>query len=504
MDRTWILGYLCGFVLVLSCNALEGHPDIYQRELDLSELLMGDRELGEDTPDFSQREITHEIPLDVLRALGIHGSSPSGSVQSHGFSPRGPSPFRPRSMGPYVPFPPGRPTPDNLLAICRYGNRRPRYTRESLPQNGFGHLTRQADAINRAELWYGGCCQGNSSHGDEGTLCCAEQAWKQSLSAFCEEEFSIKTRHYHCCKERTEQAKWECFSRDAPNPSYQADAHVPQLSQMSQITIIPQDLSFKWNPNVCPKYESVLSLRSLKRGGNKVVDIDFPPGRPDASNIEHVCGGRKTRPLYLVKCLPRRGYGWLARQSKAMNRMERQFKLCCKDSADKLTCAEQKWREVMDMFCQEEEKATGPEFECCKQVQGEERYACFSARAPQPAYFRQEMVLSVQSTPQSPAMLCNTHRNIKKRSLLPFPVNKIVRSCCHPAGNRKSACVVEKLDSMQQAMCSGREPLPAQVDASCCQKNQEDSPKCLTEMVMRAIAKATESKGFRKRKCALS
>lgn len=77
----------------------------------------------------------------------------------------------------------------------------------------------------------------------------------------------------------------------------------------------------------------------------KVPDISFPPGRPTSSNIGLICGLRKLRPRYQLKCLPSNSYGWLARQAKAMNRMEKAIKQCCKDKNEVLTCADGKVRE---------------------------------------------------------------------------------------------------------------------------------------------------------------
>lgn len=82
--------------------------------------------------------------------------------------------------------------------------------------------------------------------------------------------------------------------------------------------------------------------RAFRREPASIPDIHFPPGRPTSSNIKLVCKLRKLRPRYVASCLPRGGYGWLARQSKAINRLERGLKRCCKGKKDVLACADEK------------------------------------------------------------------------------------------------------------------------------------------------------------------
>lgn len=72
------------------------------------------------------------------------------------------------------------------------------------------------------------------------------------------------------------------------------------------------------------------------------VDINFPPGRPHPDTINSLCKYQKLRPLYAVKCLPGQGYGWLARQAKTINRIEKGFKRCCKVNRNVLKCADDK------------------------------------------------------------------------------------------------------------------------------------------------------------------
>ncbi|KAL0172706.1 hypothetical protein M9458_033017, partial [Cirrhinus mrigala] len=67
----------------------------------------------------------------------------------------------------------------------------------------------------------------------------------------------------------------------------------------------------------------------------EVPSISFPPG-------PNICTHHKIRPRYMPKCLPRTGYGWLVRQSKAINVLEREYNQCCKDKKGEQRCAEKK------------------------------------------------------------------------------------------------------------------------------------------------------------------
>lgn len=91
-------------------------------------------------------------------------------------------------------------------------------------------------------------------------------------------------------------------------------------------------------------YEKALMKQS------EVPHISFPPGRPDSSNIALICAHHKTRPRYIPKCLPRTGYGWLVRQSKAINVLEREYKQCCKEKKSDQRCAEKKVKRIGSQF----------------------------------------------------------------------------------------------------------------------------------------------------------
>ncbi|XP_016105532.1 extracellular matrix protein 1-like [Sinocyclocheilus grahami] len=214
-----------------------------------------------------------------LSKVMVAGSSDMTQREDTNFHPEnvpidhpmfGPRSIGPR-MGPEVDFPPAFPNKGNLEDICQFSKTPVRYPKDMFPQDGFGHEYRQADAINKLQSWYGVCCGIYGTQEEQ--ICCAEQAWKKSLAAYCFQEFTIKTSHYFCCK-KSRKARWSCFDKEASG---------------------------------------------------------FPPGRPDSSNIAHICAHHKIRPRYMPKCLPRTGYGWLIRQSKAINVLEREYNQCCEE-----------------------------------------------------------------------------------------------------------------------------------------------------------------------------
>ncbi|XP_046906139.1 extracellular matrix protein 1-like isoform X2 [Hypomesus transpacificus] len=392
----------------------------------------------------------------------------------------------------HVLFPPAQPSAHNLRAICFLGNRRPRYS--ALSSTGFGHLIEAGNAINRLESWYNECCQGNETQEQEVKLCCVRQAWEKTLKQYCEENSMVNRKQPPCCMETGEEYL-SCFRDNAPNPTYQ---DVETLKKTEPV--------FTFDPNTCQR--SVLGPRSIKddrpreplRATTQAADINFPPGRPSTDNIQSVCRFGKLRPLYLPRCLPSTGYGWLARQSKAVNRLEKGFKHCCKGKKEVLACADGKWREAMDRFCEEESQSSG--FSCCEMLQGDARYDCFSGRAPHPRYDR--VLHSPQSALQELTLghICGTHKIDKKN--VGFPVQTLVNRCCALPDNQRTTCVQDKLATMAKRLCSSvkssSSPAPR-----CCSSGSQDSPfSCFSGLIMDAVTQATRSPRVRKRKCPLS
>lgn len=77
---------------------------------------------------------------------------------------------------PDVPFPPARPTAQNLAAICYYSQGRPRYLASFFLKSGASFFRRCGDAINRLESWYSLCCSGQVAVQSYQILCCTQQA----------------------------------------------------------------------------------------------------------------------------------------------------------------------------------------------------------------------------------------------------------------------------------------------------------------------------------------
>ncbi|KAM8841106.1 extracellular matrix protein 1 [Spinachia spinachia] len=116
---------------------------------------------------------------------------------------------------PDVPFPPACPTAENLVAICNQSQGRPRYPSSFFPKSMVSHFRRRGNAINRLESWYTVCCSGESDQ----ILCCAKQAWIETLKQFCMEEHSTMTNAYVCCRNKGADV-WACFNSSVPNPNY--------------------------------------------------------------------------------------------------------------------------------------------------------------------------------------------------------------------------------------------------------------------------------------------
>lgn len=120
---------------------------------------------------FSTLSFVLSLPPTTLNYLmyNFH-SSLQGRLHFHPVAYGGPAELYP------VQFPLGRPTADNLQAICLNGDRRPRYPKSYFPSSGFGSQARRGSSVNKAEAWFNTCCKGNQTWGTEVTLCCLTRA----------------------------------------------------------------------------------------------------------------------------------------------------------------------------------------------------------------------------------------------------------------------------------------------------------------------------------------
>lgn len=68
--------------------------------------------------------------------------------------------------------------------------------------------------------------------------------WKKSLSAFCTQEFSVKTSHFFCCKKEG-KARWSCFDKEASDSSYHVSDEVSNVKTPQKVK------GFKFNSRAC-------------------------------------------------------------------------------------------------------------------------------------------------------------------------------------------------------------------------------------------------------------
>uniref|UniRef100_A0A8V1ADW6 Extracellular matrix protein 1 n=1 Tax=Gallus gallus TaxID=9031 RepID=A0A8V1ADW6_CHICK len=245
-------------------------------------------------------------------------------------------------------FPPAWPLPDALSRYCRSPSLVPRAPRPSLPPAAFAHLRRQVAALDSFWPRLDRCCQHHTP------LPCARRAWTDVLDTFCEDEFGVKTRQFHCCH-RLGAERRRCF----------ADATVAtaEITEITEITV--------FEPMVVPS---------------------FPPGEPTAANMENICRLRGLRPS------PR---GLPGARARFHSRLERDFGRCCHNSS--LECAHAAWQRGLERFCREEGAVKTRQHRCCKRGLGNARSRCFATAAPHPAYDQE--VHNVSLARPGPAML---------------------------------------------------------------------------------------------------
>lgn len=135
--------------------------------------------------------------------------------------------------------------------------------------------------------------------------------WSDALNKFCSAEFSVKTKVFHCCKKAKSATRERCFVSESPFPNYDFKD--------------TRDGDTQGEASDCAS-----GTPSGCKTAEKLPAISFPPGEPSDANIKNICQLRKFRPYYSPNALPQTGFGWFERQARAVNRIESEFKKCCR------------------------------------------------------------------------------------------------------------------------------------------------------------------------------
>nr|XP_056708872.1 extracellular matrix protein 1 [Euleptes europaea] len=436
-----------------------GPEDMLQKEIDLGDIRFPfglQEEIDPFGTPVEQREVTflplliHGEPQTELSSLTTRGRRPSGPGCIRGVNCGG----RPRYPSNLAEFPPGRPSLGNIGNICAEGRQKASYGPWNLPQSSFSHLYRQADALNDLEADLSRCCQ----LPEDEKLNCSQAVWSDALENFCEAEFSVKTSHYYCCK-RQGTRKENCFASEAPFPNYDYVSEEPQRGEE------PSDCAHS-DPAQCKPKDQAMA--------QKLPAISFPPGRPSDANIRNVCKLRKFRPVYPEGTLPQTGFGWFVRQARAINRLEKEFKKCCRK--EDVRCAHRGWEKVLIQFCKQESSVkTRPHF-CCKEAEGEDRFACFTNQAPFPAYDREIQVVNLaEVTPSLLDLLCSQFSLLSKQKHIPALVQNITEPCCELKGDERTQCAQEEKSQFIITLCNS--PRASWKDAKKCCAKAEDAAR---------------------------
>ncbi|XP_056402332.1 extracellular matrix protein 1 isoform X1 [Hyla sarda] len=435
--------------------------------------LPGDEIPIADDYDMYQREVVPQLPLElgqVQLPLLIQGEpvlSPRGRRPVSPCGGRQPCPLDglTDSFGSNLnTFPPGKPNRDNIGNICKKSRAKTVYGRQNLPQTGFSHLSRQGQAINELEEGFTACCRKPDK------LRCAVDVWKKTLEDFCVSEFSVKTRHYHCCKKSGSERE-TCFNNDAPNPSYVTSAALQEISS-EEISAAASPRNLKACPPNSPKCQEDMDSKY------KLSGLAFPPGEPKSSNIQNICKLRKYRPLYTDNLLPNTGYGHYVRRAKAIQRMEGEFKKCCK--TDDVACAHAGWKKVLGKFCAQEQIVKTKHHECCKKRDQTSMTSCFASEAPFPEYDREVEVLNLGNvTEDDLQILCGESKLLSKQKQMPLLVSSIKERCCALSQDEKLRCAAEQRETFIKTLCGPKKS--SWKDAQdCCSKDEQGREQCFT------------------------
>ncbi|XP_060057735.1 extracellular matrix protein 1 isoform X2 [Erinaceus europaeus] len=148
----------------------------------------------------------------------------------------------------------------------------------------------------------------------------------------------------------------------------------------------------------------------------------FPPGRPSRDNLDQICLPNRQHIVYGPWNLPQTGFSHLSRQGKTLNLLEIGYSRCCRcqNQLSRLDCANLVWEDTITWYCEAELSVKTRAHWCCRR-QGEARFSCFQAEAPQPHY---------------PQRVCPSHQpGMSSGPDLPFPPGlptlDNVKNICH-------------------------------------------------------------------------
>nr|XP_058936209.1 extracellular matrix protein 1 isoform X6 [Kogia breviceps] len=342
-------------------------------------------------------------------------------------------------------FPPGRPSPDNLDQICLPNRQHVMYGPWNLPQTGFSHLVRQGETLNLLETGFSRCCR---CHSYTNRLDCAKVMWEDTMTRFCEAEFSVKTRAYWCCK-RQGEARFSCFQDEAPRPHYQLQA--------------------------CPSHQPGISSGP---------EMPFPPGLPTLDNIKNICHLRRFRsvPRNLPATDP------IQRQLQALTQLEGEFQHCCRQG-NSHTCAWKAWKDTLDGYCDQEKATNTHHYSCCHYPPSPARDECFARQAPYPNYDRDILTVDLSRiTANFMRHLCGNQRVLTKHKQISGLIQNVTARCCDLPFPEQSCCAEEEKSAFIDYLCGPRRNFWRD-SAFCCKLSPGDEQiNCFNTNYLRDVA----------------
>ncbi|XP_042297158.1 extracellular matrix protein 1 [Sceloporus undulatus] len=358
-------------------------------------------------------------------------------------------------------FPPARPTTRNIGNICNQGRKKLSYGPWNLPQTSYSHLSRQGDALNNLEAGVSECCQ---LEDDEEKLPCCAAVWSDVLEKFCDTEFSIKTRPYHCCKMRGLHRE-RCFVKEA--------------------TFLDYDFKNQTFPEEEP-YQIPSGYKEEKN-----LKISFPPGQPTKENMKNICQLRKFRNSVLAATsLPLSHFGWFVRQAKALNRVEKEFKKCCRK--EDIGCARKGWEKALTQYCRQEFSVKTRPHMCCKEGEMDARFNCFNNLAPYPAYDKEIKSVSLADI-TSPLLdsLCGQFTLLSKGRQIPALIQNITEPCCQLQGSERIDCAKEEKTQFIANLCGTQRKSWKDPESCCAKEENEVRESCFNSNYLSNVALAS-------------